>query len=58
MSVVALIFVPVVLGYSAWAYWVFRGRLGGEDYGTPQARARGVLDRVAPERPDAPGAAH
>ena len=27
MSVVALIFVPVVLGYQAWTYWVFRKRV-------------------------------
>jgi cytochrome d ubiquinol oxidase subunit II len=28
MSVVALLFVPVVLGYQAWTYWVFRKRIG------------------------------
>jgi cytochrome d ubiquinol oxidase subunit II len=30
MSVVAGIFVPVVLAYQAWTYWVFRHRIGGE----------------------------
>ena len=30
MSVVALIFVPVVLAYQGWTYYVFRQRLGGE----------------------------
>ncbi|HEU5207513.1 MAG TPA: cytochrome d ubiquinol oxidase subunit II [Gaiellaceae bacterium] len=30
MSVVALIFVPVVLAYQGWTYYVFRRRLGGE----------------------------
>jgi cytochrome d ubiquinol oxidase subunit II len=30
MSVVALIFVPVVLLYQGWTYYVFRHRLGGE----------------------------
>jgi cytochrome bd ubiquinol oxidase subunit II len=29
MSVVALIFVPVVLAYQGWTYYVFRRRLGG-----------------------------
>jgi cytochrome d ubiquinol oxidase subunit II len=27
MSIVAAIFVPVVLAYQAWSYWVFRKRL-------------------------------
>jgi cytochrome bd ubiquinol oxidase subunit II len=31
MSVVALIFVPIVLGYQTWSYWVFRKRIGRED---------------------------
>ncbi len=30
MSWVALIFVPVLLGYQVWNYWIFRRRLGGE----------------------------
>jgi cytochrome d ubiquinol oxidase subunit II len=30
MSVVALIFVPVVLVYQGWSYYVFRRRVGGE----------------------------
>ncbi|MBP1606461.1 MAG: cytochrome d ubiquinol oxidase, subunit [Acidobacteria bacterium] len=28
MSVVALIFVPIVLAYQGWTYWVFRHRVG------------------------------
>lgn len=31
MSVVALIFLPIVLGYQTWSYWVFRKRVGRED---------------------------
>jgi cytochrome d ubiquinol oxidase subunit II len=31
MSVVALIFLPVVLLYQAWTYHVFRHRVGGEE---------------------------
>jgi cytochrome bd ubiquinol oxidase subunit II len=30
MSIVALIFVPIVLLYQGWTYWVFRHRVGAE----------------------------
>jgi cytochrome bd ubiquinol oxidase subunit II len=30
MSIVALIFVPVVLAYQAWTYWIFRKRVTAE----------------------------
>jgi cytochrome d ubiquinol oxidase subunit II len=30
MSIVALIFVPIVLAYQAWSYWVFRHRITAE----------------------------
>ncbi|MBM4456300.1 MAG: cytochrome d ubiquinol oxidase subunit II [Chloroflexi bacterium] len=30
MSIVALIFVPIVLLYQAWNYWVFRARVSGK----------------------------
>ena len=30
MSVVALVFVPVVLAYQGWTYWVFRHRIAAE----------------------------
>ena len=30
MTIVALIFVPIVLAYQGWTYWVFRERLGKE----------------------------
>jgi cytochrome d ubiquinol oxidase subunit II len=33
MSWVALIFTPIVLGYQAWSYWVFRKRLTSSDIG-------------------------
>lgn len=35
MTVVAGIFVPIVLAYQAWTYWVFRHRLGRDDYEGP-----------------------
>jgi cytochrome d ubiquinol oxidase subunit II len=28
MTVVAAVMTPVVLGYQAWSYWVFRRRIG------------------------------
>jgi len=31
MSWVALIFLPLVIGYQAWSYWVFRRRIGVRD---------------------------
>ena len=31
MSVVALVFTPIVLLYQSWTYWVFRARLGDPD---------------------------
>ncbi len=32
MLVGALIMVPIILGYTAWAYWVFRGKVGEDGY--------------------------
>lgn len=45
MTVVAIIFLPIVLAYQAWTYWVFRHRLGRDDFqGTPTPLA--VLERI------------
>jgi cytochrome d ubiquinol oxidase subunit II len=30
MSIVALIFIPIVLAYQTWSYWVFRQRVKAE----------------------------
>jgi len=32
MSVVALVFVPIVLAYQAWTYWVFRHRISAQSH--------------------------
>ncbi|MFN8113013.1 MAG: cytochrome d ubiquinol oxidase subunit II [Solirubrobacterales bacterium] len=32
MTVVAVVLVPVVLLYQAWTYWVFRHRIGADDF--------------------------
>ena len=48
MTVVACIFLPFVLAYQAWTYWVFRKRLGAP----PQsAQAAGSQSPEAPEPP-------
>ena len=33
MTVVAVIFLPLVLVYQGWTYWVFRARLSADDFG-------------------------
>jgi len=32
MLVGAVVTIPLILGYTGWAYWVFRGKVGGEGY--------------------------
>ncbi len=32
MTIVAVVLLPVVLAYQAWTYWVFRHRIGPEDF--------------------------
>jgi len=53
MSIVALVFTPVVLLYQSWTYWVFRARLGAEDAAgvrTPlDALERSPLGRGTPQ---------
>jgi cytochrome d ubiquinol oxidase subunit II len=51
MTVVAIIFVPVVLAYTSWTYFVFRQRLGSEQFSgtlTPLA----VLEQKFPRLTD------
>ena len=38
MTVVVIIFLPLVLGYQAWTYYVFRRRVSREEF-VPGARA-------------------
>jgi cytochrome d ubiquinol oxidase subunit II len=44
MTIVAVILLPVVLAYQAWTYWVFRRRIGPEDFGE---HVRNPLDLLA-----------
>jgi cytochrome d ubiquinol oxidase subunit II len=47
MSVVALIFVPIILVYQGWTYYVFRARIEGRQLGSSQ-------DAAAPESESVP----
>ncbi|HEV7204185.1 MAG TPA: cytochrome d ubiquinol oxidase subunit II [Jatrophihabitans sp.] len=44
MTVVALLFTPIVLAYQAWTYWVFRARIGVPVH--PQPGSAHVADKV------------
>ena len=50
MTVVAVIFLPIVLAYQAWTYWVFRHRLGREQFEGPLTPIA-VLEHRAATRP-------
>jgi cytochrome bd ubiquinol oxidase subunit II len=43
MTVVALVLLPVVLGYQAWSYYVFRKRITAETFSPPPAPAAAVV---------------
>ena len=34
MTVVVIVFLPVVLGYQAWTYYVFRRRISAREFAT------------------------
>ncbi|QRN78959.1 MAG: cytochrome d ubiquinol oxidase subunit II, partial [Nocardiopsis sp. BM-2018] len=48
MTWVAVVFLPLVLGYQAWSYWVFRKRVTGEQItGATVTAERGEPDQAA-----------
>jgi cytochrome d ubiquinol oxidase subunit II len=57
MTVVAAIFLPVVLLSQAWTYWVFRRRIGREDFGDVKTpidlleRGPALIPARVPRRP-------
>jgi cytochrome bd ubiquinol oxidase subunit II len=51
MTVAACLLLPVVLGYVAWSYWVFRHRVGPEDFDGVKT----PLDLVDRRRPSPEG---
>ena len=37
MTVVVIIFLPLVLGYQAWTYYVFRKRVSRDEFAAPES---------------------
>jgi cytochrome d ubiquinol oxidase subunit II len=52
MTVVAVIFTPIVIGYQAWTYWVFRARVGAATVAGVDESALGKLRQKALETID------
>lgn len=46
MTIVALIFTPLVLAYQAWTYWVFRKRVSPDQIVDPEAGSLDLPDEV------------
>jgi len=55
MTVVACIFLPFVLAYQAWTYWVFRKRLGAPPQPVAATEPQSPQSPQAPQAPQAPG---
>jgi cytochrome d ubiquinol oxidase subunit II len=53
MTVVVVIFLPLVLAYQAWTYYVFRRRVSARDFKTPVPPPRGEPEPTPP-RPATP----
>ncbi|MDO8213583.1 cytochrome d ubiquinol oxidase subunit II [Conexibacter sp. CPCC 206217] len=51
MTVVAVLFVPLVVAYQAWTYWVFRARIGVADF----EQVKSPIDLVAKVTGGTPG---
>ena len=48
ITIVATIFIPVILLYQGWTYHVFRKRLSGEPVGSPVAAVAARTGRTTP----------
>ena len=57
MTVVAVIFTPVVLAYQGWTYWVFRKRIAVHHIPDRRRRSPPAVRPTRPLAPPAPGAA-
>jgi cytochrome d ubiquinol oxidase subunit II len=42
MAIAAVVFVPIILAYQAWTYWVFRKRLTGDRVSQPTSEPHGL----------------
>lgn len=47
MTIVAVVFTPIVLAYQAWTYWIFRKRMSAEMVPSPEA---GTLGELTPSK--------
>ena len=56
MTVVAIIFLPFVLAYQTWTYYVFRRRVSKQEF-QPRPRGRTPLDAARPQPAHPDGAA-
>ncbi|KRF11421.1 cytochrome C oxidase assembly protein [Nocardioides sp. Soil797] len=45
MTWVALVFTPIVIGYQAWSYWIFRKRIATHHIPTPELAGQGAGQR-------------
>ena len=48
MTVVAVIFLPIVLAYTAWNYYVFRRRISRDDFVEPVSLVRPTTPTPTP----------
>jgi cytochrome d ubiquinol oxidase subunit II len=48
MTIFSAIFVPIVVLYQAWTYWVFRQRITSEQFELPKI----LRKRPQPSKPD------
>lgn len=46
MTIVAVVFTPIVLAYQSWTYWVFRKRMSAAQIPTPEAGTLGELTKT------------
>ncbi|MEN9742011.1 MAG: hypothetical protein RIR66_967, partial [Actinomycetota bacterium] len=42
MTIVAVVFTPIVLAYQAWTYWIFRKRLSADQIPNPESGTLGL----------------
>ena len=47
MTIVAVVFTPIVLAYQAWTYWIFRKRLTAEQIPSPEKGTLGASEHQA-----------
>ena len=57
MTVVAIIFLPLVLAYQTWTYYVFRRRVSKQEFEPSPPRSAASLDAASPQSAHPDGAA-